>query len=143
MMTAAMPPAISPYSIAVAPSSSAAKAAAREVKLVQSRAISVMIPLSAPVLQQRRQMRDQRQVGGGHGVVAQLVRLDPLELLAFGRRAHPLPAPAHVERHQQVKVLVGVAREGERRKARLPDDDPEFPLELAYECLLGTLARLD
>ena len=41
-----------------------------------------------------------------------------------------LPAPADIERHQQMKIRIGVAREGQRREARFVDDDPQFLLQL-------------
>src|SRR5262245_11526048 len=138
MMATEMPAAISPYSMAVAPRSSVANSAACDANRVQSRAISIIVVLclfeGIEPLQKRRQMRDQRHVGRWHRIVAQLVRHHPLEPLAFERCDRPLPAPTYVERHQKVKVLVGVARKGERRKARLPDDDSEFLLELANQC---------
>ena len=53
--------------------------------------------------QQIDQMRDQRNVRGRHRVVAQLVGADPGQLLALARNRQAFPAPADVQRHQQME----------------------------------------
>src|SRR5215470_19191844 len=88
-------------------------------------------------------MRDQRQVGWRHRIVAQLVRTDPGEPLIFLRRDYSLPAPTDIERHQQVKISVSMTREGERRQAVFLDDNAELLLQLADQRRLGRLARFD
>src|SRR6516162_9802617 len=93
--------------------------------------------------QQIDQMRDQRDVGWRHGIAAQLVGADPGEGLAFASRYHAFPAPADVERHQQVERLVSVACEGQRRQARLGYSDAELLVELANEALLRPFAGLE
>src|SRR5262249_34842799 len=55
----------------------------------------------------------------------------------------PFPTPAHVERHQEVKVRIGMARKREGSQAWLLDIDSELLVEFADERLLGPLARLD
>src|SRR5690349_22645029 len=104
------PAAIMAYSIAVAPSSSA-----RKRKSVQQSVLSFML---SPRSQQRHQVGDQRLVGRRHLVVAKLVRSDPGELLSLLGLNDALPAPANIERHQEMEVRIGVARKGERRQAR-------------------------
>ena len=42
-----------------------------------------------------------------------------------------------------MEVGIAVAREGQRREARLVDDDPQFLLQLPDQGLLGPFARLD
>src|SRR6266566_2771714 len=91
---------------------------------------------------ERRQVRDQRYVGLRHLVVAQTVRPYPGQLLSLLRDDRPLPAPAHIERHQQVKVRIAVARKGERRETSLLDHDPQFLLKLTDERLLRSFTGL-
>src|SRR5690348_5031523 len=62
--------------------------------------------------QQINQMRNQRNVRWRHRVVAQFVGTDPGQLLAFARDRKTLPAPADVERHQQMERVIGVAGKG-------------------------------
>src|SRR5215471_6269491 len=88
-------------------------------------------------------MRDQRQVGGRHWILLEPVGPHPGEPLALARRWGAFPAPANVERHQQVKLRIAVAREGERCETCLLDDDAELLLELANECVFRSLALLD
>ena len=58
----------------------------------------------------------QRLVGGRHGVGAKLIGLHPDKLLALMRDNLALPAPAKIERHQQMKIGISMAGEGEREK---------------------------
>src|SRR6266702_6768527 len=88
-------------------------------------------------------MRDQRNVRRRHRVVAELVGADPGEGLAFARRDRTLPAPADVERHQEMESFVGVARKGQRRQTWLGDGDAELLVELADQALLRPLAGLE
>src|SRR5215470_2257484 len=86
-------------------------------------------------------MRYQRHVGGRHLVIAQTVWSDPGEFLSFLRGHGAVPAPAHVERHEQMKVGVSMARKGERCDARLRDRNPQFLSEFADERLFGPFTR--
>src|SRR5690349_10639172 len=88
-------------------------------------------------------MRDQRNIRRRHRVVAELVGADPGEVLAFARRDLPFPAPADIERHQQMKRFVAVARKGERCEARLGYGDAELLVELADQALLRPFAWLE
>src|ERR1700729_3278878 len=90
-----------------------------------------LLRIRLPLQQQILQMRDQRQIRRRHRIVAQLVHAYPGELLALARDRLAFPAPADIERHQEMKTLIGVAGEGERRKARLLDGDAEFLMQLA------------
>jgi hypothetical protein len=89
------------------------------------------------------QVGDQRLVGRRHLVVAKLVRPDPGELLSLLGLNDALPAPANIERHQEMEIRIGVARKGKRREARLPDDNAEFLLHLPDQRFLGPFAGLD
>src|SRR5437879_7802770 len=93
--------------------------------------------------QQINQMRDQRNVRGRHRIIAQLVGADPGQLLALARDHHAFPAPADVERHQQMKVVIGVARKSQRRQAWLADVDADLFMQLADQRLLRPFAGLD
>ena len=86
------------------------------------------------------QNRDQRDVCGGHGVVAQVVCVDPFEGLAFAGLRCAFPFAAGEERHQQVEVVVAVAGEGERREAAFPSVDAEFFLQFADQGDFGRFA---
>src|SRR5712691_12544371 len=88
-------------------------------------------------------VRDQRLVRGRHRIVLQPRRTYPGDFLRFLRFHHPLPAPADIERHQEMEFLVGMTREGKRRETILPHDDAELFPELADERVLGPLAWLD
>ena len=63
---------------------------------------------------------------GRHRVVAQGAGGHPLQLLALARTDEALPFAAHVKRHQQVEVVIGVAGEAERRQAGRLDFDAEL-----------------
>ena len=84
----------------------------------------------------------QRHVGGRHIVIAQTVRSDPGEFLPFLRGHGALPAPAHIERHEKMKVGVSMARKGERGDARLCDRNSQFLFKLADERLFRPFAYL-
>src|SRR5215471_12961844 len=86
-------------------------------------------------------MRYQRHVGGRHLIIPQAIGSDPGKLLSLARSHDALPAPAHIERHEKMKVRICVAREGEWSEARLCDRDPRFLPELAGERLFRPLAR--
>src|SRR5882672_12855826 len=67
-------------------------------------AVDVVPPqLTLPLQQQVKQMRDQRDVGRRHRVVAQFAGADPGQLLALARDRGAFPAPADVERHQKME----------------------------------------
>src|SRR5260370_41561056 len=82
----------------------------------------------------------QRHVGGRHIVIAQTVGSDPGEFLSFLRDHGALPAPAHIERHEQMEVGVSMARKGERSDARLCDRNSQLLSELADERLFPPFA---
>src|SRR5436309_9223116 len=129
-MVAPIPAAISAYSIAVVPLSSARK---RRVRCPKQRSNSIVIslaPCCASGSEQRRQVRHQRYVRRRHRVLTQPVRPHPGKSLAFFRGHRSVPSPAHIKRHDEVKIRIGVAREGERREACLLDDDTQLLLKL-------------
>src|SRR5205823_1873185 len=137
----AIPAATMLYSIAVAPCSSSRKRATL-IASVTPILTSIRAPsslLSDPI----DQMRDQGLVGGRHGILPQLSRLHPREPLALARRDDPVPASAHVERHQDVKLRIHVARERQRGEALLIDRNAQFLRKLADQRLFRPLARLD
>src|SRR5450756_2776330 len=76
------------------------------------------------------QVRDQRNVRRWHFVIPQPVRFYPGELLPLRFSDLPLPVPANIERHQEMKVGIGVTCESERRETGLIDDDAQFLLQL-------------
>ena len=86
---------------------------------------------------------DQRQVCRGHWVVAQVFRADPRKALTFLAARDSLPFSAGKQRHEQVKIRVGVAGEGEGCKARGPSVDAQLFLQLSDQGCLGGLARFD
>ncbi|VTZ61647.1 conserved hypothetical protein [Sinorhizobium medicae] len=94
-------------------------------------------------LKQVHQERDQWFVGGRHRIVAQRFGPHPFDGLAFAAFGETLVAAADVERHQQVKFVIAVARECERREARDLGADPELLFEFADQRLFGCLATLD
>src|SRR6266581_7281977 len=136
-MATLMPAAIIAYSIAVVPPPSAAKRA--HSRRARSRSVLSFV-ICHPRLQQRHQMCDQRLVRRRHLVLAEPVGPYPGQPLPFLSRDRPLPAPANEQRHQEMEIRIGVAREGERRQARLSDDDTEFLLHLPDQRFLGPLA---
>src|SRR5437763_888705 len=113
----------------VAPTPAATRAYSIAVVPLSSMANRLQVSMSTPdlltgcildiELQQRHEVRYQRFVGGWHSVFSQAVRPNPSEALPLERPGGTLPAPTNVERHQQVKVRIGVAREREGRQARL------------------------
>ena len=98
-------------------------------------------PLASP--QQVLEVRDQRRVGRRHRVAAQVLGPHPFQRLAVERLHEALPSAADIERHQQVEVVVSVAREGERREAGRLDHDAELFAELADQRLLRPFAGVD
>ena len=56
-------------------------------------------------------MWDERQIGRRHRIVAQLYGLDPGQFLVLAGGDRPLPSPAHIERHQQMEIRIGMAGE--------------------------------
>src|SRR5262249_39407820 len=133
------------YSIAVAPRSSRSQRSTAVAAGLRSLA-SILDFMNAPrrvPSEQVHQVRDQRLVGRRHRIFAHLARPRPGELLAFARRDDPVPAAADVERHDDVKLRIGMAGERQRRETLLVDDNAQLLLELADERVLGSLARLD
>lgn len=85
------------------------------------------VNLDGPVvLKQILQERNQRLIGRRHGIIAQSLRLHPFQRLSFPPMRDAFITTAHVKRHQQVKGLVGVAGEGQRRKAGNLGPDAQF-----------------
>src|SRR5271166_5871824 len=93
--------------------------------------------------QQVLEMGDQRRVRRRHRVASQVLRARPFQRLAVEWPHKTLPPPADIERHQEVEVFVGVAREGERGEAGRPDLDAELLAEFADKRVLRPLARID
>src|SRR5712671_7149047 len=93
--------------------------------------------------QQVDQMRDQGNVCRRHRVVAQLVGADPGELLPLPRDHLAVPAPADVERHQKMKIIVSVAGKGQRGEAGLAHGDTDFLVQFADQRCFRTFAGLD
>src|SRR5580704_13086862 len=114
MMAPAMPEAISAYSIAVAPLSLRRKS--RNRRIVRDSFMDASSLLVTRYSQQRHQMRDQRHVRRRHWVFPQPVRFYPGELLSLGGGDLSFPAPADIERHQEMEVGIGVACESQRRE---------------------------
>ena len=85
-------------------------------------------------------MRDQRDVRRRHRVVAQFIGADPGQLLYLARDDIAFPAAADVERHQEMESLIGVARKGQRREARLGYGDADLLVQFADQRLLGPFA---
>ena len=67
----------------------------------------------------------------------------PFELLAFTCRDEPLPHPADIQKHEQVKVVVGIRRERERGEAGLRHVDSKFLSEFPDEGDFRSFAILD
>src|SRR5215216_5010266 len=137
-----------PYSITVAPRSSVAKRRIWAAVSVQNILASLRVSICKyPALfvpsQQSRKMRHQRLVRRRHRIVAQPVRPHPGESLALPCRHGAFPATTNVERHQQMKFLIGMAREGERGEAGFPHRDAQFLAKLAHQRVLRALALLD
>src|SRR5690349_6439166 len=119
-------PAIRPYSMAVAASSSAR---------------NCLISLIAHPSQQIAQGCDERLVRRRHGVVAQTLRTHPFEgrMLPGVRRA--LPLSAYKKWHQKVKVFVRMGRECQRCETGGLGGNPQLLLELADQRRLRSLPR--
>src|SRR5690348_11556248 len=93
--------------------------------------------------QQIFQMRDRRDIRRRHRVVAQFVGADPGEVLALARHNEAFPTPANVKRHQQMKCLIGMAREGQRCEAWLLDRDADLFAQFTDQGDLRPLAGFD
>ena len=55
------------------------------------------------------QSRNQRFIGRRHGQVEQVTRPQPLRVLSLKRSNLPVPFATHIERHQQMKIIIGMA----------------------------------
>jgi len=66
-----------------------------------------------------------------------------LQPLALPRLDEAFPATADPQRHQQVELRIGVAREGEWGEAGLLDRDAEFLVEFADQRLFGPLTLVE
>src|ERR1700722_2617237 len=129
-IVSAMSAAINPYSTAVTPSSSAASRRSPRGRRGGRWLIEKIPRDSGEGSHQRGEVGDQRDIGLRHGILAQPVRSHPGELLSLLGHHRSFPAPAHIKRHQQVKLRIAVARKSQRREAGFLDDDPELLLEL-------------
>src|SRR5262245_53224493 len=85
----------------------------------------------------------ERRICRRHVVEVERVGLHPEKLLSLTRRDRALPAPAEIDRHEQVEIGIGVACEGERGEVLLGDGNAELLAKLADYGVLGFLARLD
>src|SRR5262245_45076343 len=65
------------------------------------------------------QMRHQRDIRRRHRIGTQTLRPYPRDPLAFTWPDFPLPAPAHIEWHQQMERRISVTGEGQRREAEI------------------------
>src|SRR5690606_31301735 len=124
-------PAISPYSIAVAPRSSAAKGLVMEA----------MAPTCWHLLEKIAQGRDQWLVRGRHGKPPQRLRPDPLEGRMLQCAGRALPPSAHVKWHQQVKAFIRMADKTERGEAGRLRFDRQFLAQFADQRRLRRLPR--
>src|SRR5690606_8602701 len=124
---------IRPYSMAVAPDSSRRR-----------RSRNRFIRASGPERSEKvAQIRDQRRVGGRHGVVRKPVRSHPRQGGVLASDHRPGPASAQIKWHQQVKAFVSMAGEHERRQAGLADLDAQLLAQFADQGRLGPFARID
>src|SRR5437588_8273058 len=134
------------YSIAVAPCSSSAarrrNSASVEPSLVLFWTI-IVLPPGRSLSQQRRQVRDQRDVGRRHRIVLQPVRPHPGEVLALLRPHESAPSSADIEWHHKMEIRITVTRKRERRETRLVDDDPKFLLQLPDQGRFRRFVQLD
>src|SRR5215469_11934527 len=73
---------------------------------------------------------DQRLVGGRHRIVGEPSRPHPGKALSLPRDRDPRPLATDIERHQQVKLGIGVRGEREWSKAARGNVDAEFLAEL-------------
>ena len=81
--------------------------------------------------QEFAQHRDEGRVGRRHRVVGEPQWSHPGEALSFPRRRGPRPFAADIERHQQMKVGLGVGCKGKWGEAARRDIDAELLGELA------------
>src|SRR3954464_8213341 len=108
-MPQAMPEAINEYSIVNGPCPSLRAPAAASAVLLRTIVDAPLLACPSPGTHgQKRservdQMGDQRNVRRRHRIGAQSHRPDPRDPLAFAGPDLPLPAPAHIERHQQME----------------------------------------
>src|SRR5665213_2298584 len=88
-------------------------------------------------------MRDQRHVRRRHFVIPQPVWFYPGELLPLGCGDLSLPAPANIERHQEMEAGIGMARESEWCETGFIDDDAQFLLQLPDQTLFRRFTIFD
>src|SRR3984893_7778688 len=142
MMARPINAAISPYSTAVAPPSSATKRRHAPTRVGRKFDWAMVLSFNSEMQSQKRcKMRYQRHVGGRHLIVPQTVWSDPGKFLFLPGAHDPLPSPAYVQWHEKMKIQVSMAREGEGRDTGFVDRYPQFFLELANECLFRPFAR--
>jgi hypothetical protein len=89
------------------------------------------------------QRRDQRRVGGGHRIGAEILGKNPLQRLIFARHDKTFPAAADIERHEKVEVGISEARESERCEARFLDNYPELLMQFPDQGLFRPLVPFD
>src|ERR1700730_13870527 len=136
MMARPINAAISPYSTAVAPPSSAIKRRRAPTRVGRKLDWGIVLSFNSGMQSQKRcKMRYQRHVGGRHLIVPQTVWSDPGKFLSLPGGHDALPSPAYIERHEKMKVRISVAGEGEWSDAGFVDRNSQFLLELANECL--------
>ncbi len=61
----------------------------------------------------------------------------------FARDHLAVPSPADIERHQEMKIVIGVAGKGQRRQAGFLDDDADLLMQFADQGRFRPLAGLD
>src|SRR5262249_48000607 len=70
-------------------------------------------------------------------------RPDPGHFLALARLRYALPAPAEVERHEEMEIRVAVGRKNKWGETSLLDGNAKFLLHLADDRIFRPFSRLD
>ena len=73
----------------------------------------------------------------------QILGAHPFDVLSFRRDDKSVPLSADIERHQQMKIVIGVAGEGQRRETGLADFDAQLLPEFARQRAFGALAGIE
>ena len=87
-------------------------------------------------------MGNERRVRRRHRIGPQVLRPHPFERLPVERLNEALPAAANEERHQQVEILIRMARERERREAVRFDRNVKLLLKFADEGIFRPFAGI-
>src|SRR5262249_15557037 len=95
------------------------------------------------LLNQRSKVRDQRLIGWRHRILAQFAWPHPFQLLCLLGHNEAIPASADIERHEQIKVGIKVARKCQWRETIFLHIYSELFFKFANETLLRPFARFD